>query len=381
LFYGGPGIDHILLEQSSTAKDVVGVKVIWTWVKAIGVVEPLGHLLCTCTSAFIDIHGDVIVPALLALRKYENIVKSRVCMTELAGASKLTALKSDDKITFVNHDLRSISRHNHSNFIGGWEIISSTICALLEVNACTNLCVLLRRLLSHDLIGLLINSCIGMGSIQHVMEGSENLAIKTFISRSGGTDVSGLLWIIDVDLCIGRLKTIWRYETAHEMVKGSMNTKCIWAGALNSMTVNIDADRRKCKSAVVLTNLGPECVVCICLLQLGWPCWERLKTDLALQAAHTKEGISCRGLGESFACKVPCMAAGALYVKRTKSMKRNRLCIWTTSIRDRNDLVDKQLILFLLVQATLTFLSSSSFLVLIMSFLRCWIVIFAQGLF
>jgi hypothetical protein len=205
--------------------------------------------------------------------------------------------------------------------------------------------------------------------------------IKTFISRSGGTDVSGLIWIIDVNLCIGRLKTIWRYETAHEMVKRSMNMKCIWARALKSMTVDIDANQCKCKSTVVLTNLEPECVICVCLLQLGWPCWERLKADLALQAAHTKEGISFRGLGESFACKVPCVAAGALYVKRTKSMKGNRLCIWTTSIRDRNDLVDKQLILFLLVQATLTFLSSSSFLISIMSFLRCWIIIFMQGLF
>jgi hypothetical protein len=34
-----------------------------------------------------------------------------------------------------------------------------------------------------------------------------------------------------------------------------------------------------------------------------------------------------------------------------------------------------------LVQATLTFLSSSSFLISIMSFLRCWIIIFMQGLF
>ena len=100
MFNGGPGINHILLEQSSTTKDVVGVKVVWTWVKAVGIVQQLGDIFCTSTLTFIEIHRDGNIPTVLASRMYKNVVKSCICMAELTDALKSTTLKPHDKITF-----------------------------------------------------------------------------------------------------------------------------------------------------------------------------------------------------------------------------------------------------------------------------------------
>jgi hypothetical protein len=70
------------------------------------------------------------------------------------------------------------------------------------MDPCTNICVLLWRLLLHDLIGLLVHSSIRVFLMQHVMQISENLTIEALISRTGGTDVGGFFRVIYRELCI-----------------------------------------------------------------------------------------------------------------------------------------------------------------------------------
>jgi hypothetical protein len=190
------------LEQSSTTKDVVVLHAIvvvhasWAKMNPVGIIKQLSHFFCSSIPLLIDIQRDVNMPALLARRKQENIVKSRICVAQLADALESTALKSQDNISFVRHLLRPISRNDHGNFIGSRDIISSAICALPEMNACTNICLFLWSLLSHNLIGLLVQRSIEMISIQHVMETPEDDTVKTLISWSGGVNVGGFCRVI-----------------------------------------------------------------------------------------------------------------------------------------------------------------------------------------
>jgi hypothetical protein len=75
LLYGGPSINHILLEKSSTTKDVVVVHANWARMKAKGIIQQLGDFFCSLLSPVIDIERDVKMPALLTRREEKNIVK------------------------------------------------------------------------------------------------------------------------------------------------------------------------------------------------------------------------------------------------------------------------------------------------------------------
>jgi hypothetical protein len=75
LLYRGLSINHILLEKSSTTKDVVVVHVNWTRMKTKGIIQQLGDFFCSLLSPVIDIERDVKMPALLARREEKNIVK------------------------------------------------------------------------------------------------------------------------------------------------------------------------------------------------------------------------------------------------------------------------------------------------------------------
>jgi hypothetical protein len=269
LLNGSPSINHILLEQSSCTKDVVRLDCSWTDVKAIGIIQQLGDFFCTSRCTLIDIHRDVKMPALLTRREEEDIVKGGIGMTELADAAELTTLESQDDVAFVRNLLRSISRNDGGNFIGSRNIVSSAISAWLEVNADLNVSVLLWRLLYHDLIGCLIKLSIGMASVQHVMELSENSRIKIAISVD--TNIGGMLCIKDIKLSIGRLLIFSRHKTSHEVMERSMDAKGAWARALNSMIIDFDTNRGKCHSTVVLTNVGDKCTLLIQLLELRRP--------------------------------------------------------------------------------------------------------------
>jgi hypothetical protein len=80
LLYGGPSINHILLEQSSTTKDVAVVHASWAKMNPVGIIKELSHFFCSLISTLIDIQRDVKMPALLTRRKQKNVVESGVCM-------------------------------------------------------------------------------------------------------------------------------------------------------------------------------------------------------------------------------------------------------------------------------------------------------------
>jgi hypothetical protein len=64
------------LEQSSTTKDVVVLHVSWAKMNPVGVIQELSNFFRSLISLLVDMQRDVKMPALLARRKQENIVKS-----------------------------------------------------------------------------------------------------------------------------------------------------------------------------------------------------------------------------------------------------------------------------------------------------------------
>lgn len=74
------------------------------------------------------------------------------------------------------------------------------------------------------------------------------------------------------------------------------------------------------------------------------------------------------------------MAIRTLYIKMTKIMENDRFPVWTASIGNRNHLVDMPLVLFFVLLPISLKLNSSSFLVIIVMFLRCWKIVFTHGL-
>jgi hypothetical protein len=274
-------------------------------------------------------------------------------------------LESQDDVTLVIHLLRTISRNDSSNFISSGKIVSPAISALLEVNAGMDICMLLWRLLTHDLIGLLANSSPGMISEENVMELSENVGVKIWISVS--TDIGGFLGVIDEELGIDRLITLLRQERTLEVVEFSMNGESPWARVVESTFIKLDTHRSKCDSTIVLTTMFDKARGGIHSLKLSRPLLERWNANLALQATCTKARIYAGGVGEFFTHKMWGMAVGTLNVERTKRIDSMRLCIWMTTKRNWKNwslctaliLCFNQLMMFLL-------LGSPSLLILFM---------------
>ncbi|KAG2053884.1 hypothetical protein BDR06DRAFT_971972 [Suillus hirtellus] len=125
--------------------------------------------------------------------------------------------------------------------------------------------------------------------------------------------------------------------------------------------------------------------------------WKILETkSLSLYACCSSSGHAGKGGRSTFPFKqhVPKhgfhaddlgMVVGALHIKRTKSVMINGLCVWSSSIWDRDIsdryLVDIFIILCIVLLVTFLLLSSSSFLVVFMLLLRSRIIIFTQCLF
>src|SRR5882757_921294 len=298
LLNAGPSINSILLKESVCMKDVGWLNFRWTNVEAIGIIQQLCDLFGASSTILIYLKRDIKMPALLTTWKEKDIVKSGIERAEMADAPELTTLESQYNVTVVRDILRTISRNDSSNLIGRRKIISSTISSLLEVNADKDMGLLLWRLLSHDLICLLVELSKGMMSPQYIMYSSEEGRVQIWISDS--TNISGFLGIIDIELCIGSLLTFWRHETTHVMMKSTMDFKSMWARVLKSTIINCNSNRGERCSTVVLADVVDKLGDGIQLVKLNWPLLLRWKADLALQATCTKARISLGGIRELF---------------------------------------------------------------------------------
>jgi hypothetical protein len=241
-------------------------------------------------------------------------------------------LKTKDDVTVLILSIRPIPRNDGSNLICCGEVVSSTICALAEVKSNTKVGMLLWRLVMHDLICMLVDIDVGMVIEQHVMEVVQDITIELLIAITAKTNVGCLLSIIDVELSIARISSIWRQEASHKMMETTMNAKGRGARSLSDPFIYSDSKRGECKHTVIVANLFKELTIVEKeLSKLCRPLWKWLKLDLTLQAAHSKELLASSRFAQFFTVKMESMTVWTLYIHRTQIVKEDWLLIWSSS--------------------------------------------------
>src|ERR1700683_1542328 len=108
----------------------------------------------------------------------------------------------------------------------------------------------------HDLISLLIQRDKCIVCVQHVLKFTHKNMIKVRVT--GVASGKGSLFIIDVELGIGRPLRIMRMQSTHFVVKGTMYPEGVGTLTVQNGAVHINSHRCEGKCRVILANTLSE---------------------------------------------------------------------------------------------------------------------------
>jgi hypothetical protein len=100
---------------------------------------------------------------------------------------------------------------------------------------------------------LLVERDIGMSVLHHGLKLSHDLREEIFVAIP--SDVESLCRVMDIELCIRRLFTLHREQSARKMVEFTIYLESIRATGICDRMVNLDTNRSECKSSIVLANV------------------------------------------------------------------------------------------------------------------------------
>jgi hypothetical protein len=151
---------------------------------------------------------------------------------------------------------------------------------------------------------MLVYVCIAMTAKQELLQLLHGFLLK--IGITGHAMLESAVWIMDVQLSIGRVLPSWFNQRPNTVTQLAMDAEYVWSRtATIHRFVYLNPKRCECKSRIVLTDVVMELTAVWIMTvqqfaQLSWWCRESRQLNLAVITAHVVTPASA--MSDLFSC-------------------------------------------------------------------------------